>query len=95
MCFDVWVTDNQYNVNPLWDLLMIFIKKKLCVCLKKWQGVIYEKGCIAAMEEWVPRNIYTIAGVFIVVSLLQVRIHTYLIFTGTHITLLQEHACKV
>ncbi|XP_048843809.1 tetraspanin-14-like isoform X1 [Brienomyrus brachyistius] len=29
------------------------------------------KGCVAAMEAWLPRNIYIVAGVFIVISLLQ------------------------
>ncbi|XP_060781031.1 tetraspanin-14 isoform X2 [Neoarius graeffei] len=38
---------------------------------KKWETVIYVKGCVAALEEWLPRNIYIVAGVFIVISLLQ------------------------
>ncbi|KAM9477877.1 tetraspanin-14 [Clarias gariepinus] len=37
----------------------------------KWDGVIYAKGCVTALEEWLPRNIYIVAGVFIVISLLQ------------------------
>ncbi|KAK3573965.1 hypothetical protein QTP86_033555 [Hemibagrus guttatus] len=37
----------------------------------KWSSVIYVKGCVAALEEWLPRNIYIVAGVFIVISLLQ------------------------
>ncbi|XP_018593670.2 tetraspanin-14 isoform X1 [Scleropages formosus] len=36
-----------------------------------WSNFIYTKGCISALEEWLPRNIYIVAGVFIVVSLLQ------------------------
>ncbi|XP_036386504.1 tetraspanin-14-like isoform X2 [Megalops cyprinoides] len=33
--------------------------------------VIYTRGCIKAMEQWLPRNIYIVAGVFIAISLLQ------------------------
>ncbi|MBN3295780.1 tetraspanin-14 [Amia ocellicauda] len=36
-----------------------------------WNNFIYVKGCIPALEEWLPRNIYIVAGVFIVISLLQ------------------------
>ncbi|XP_064172871.1 tetraspanin-14-like [Anguilla rostrata] len=36
-----------------------------------WSSTIYAKGCIPALEEWLPRNIYIVAGVFIVISLLQ------------------------
>uniref|UniRef100_A0A3B3S4T2 Tetraspanin n=1 Tax=Paramormyrops kingsleyae TaxID=1676925 RepID=A0A3B3S4T2_9TELE len=32
---------------------------------------INDRGCVAAMEAWLPRNIYIIAGVFIGISLLQ------------------------
>ncbi|KAI4876757.1 hypothetical protein NFI96_002803 [Prochilodus magdalenae] len=39
--------------------------------LDKWSTTIYTKGCISALEEWLPRNIYIVAGVFIVISLLQ------------------------
>uniref|UniRef100_A0A4W4EQB3 Tetraspanin n=1 Tax=Electrophorus electricus TaxID=8005 RepID=A0A4W4EQB3_ELEEL len=39
--------------------------------LDKWSSIIYTKGCISALEEWFPRNIYIVAGVFIVISLLQ------------------------
>ncbi|KAG2462109.1 BMS1 protein, partial [Polypterus senegalus] len=38
---------------------------------KQWESFIYTKGCIAALEAWLPRNIYIVAGVFIVISLLQ------------------------
>uniref|UniRef100_W5N5K2 Tetraspanin n=1 Tax=Lepisosteus oculatus TaxID=7918 RepID=W5N5K2_LEPOC len=36
-----------------------------------WSTAIYTKGCIPALEAWLPRNIYIVAGVFIVISLLQ------------------------
>lgn len=39
--------------------------------MNSWSNSIYVKGCIAALEEWLPRNIYIVAGVFIVISLLQ------------------------
>uniref|UniRef100_A0A8C5CLH8 Tetraspanin n=1 Tax=Gadus morhua TaxID=8049 RepID=A0A8C5CLH8_GADMO len=32
---------------------------------------IYTKGCIPALEDWLPGNMYTVAIVFIVISLLQ------------------------
>ncbi|KAF7221341.1 tetraspanin-14 isoform X1 [Nothobranchius furzeri] len=38
---------------------------------KEWNSVIYVKGCMAALEDWLPRNLYTVAIVFIVISLLQ------------------------
>uniref|UniRef100_A0A4X2LAJ7 Tetraspanin n=1 Tax=Vombatus ursinus TaxID=29139 RepID=A0A4X2LAJ7_VOMUR len=38
----------------------------------KWDESIFTKGCIPALEAWLPRNIYIVAGVFIAVSLLQV-----------------------
>ncbi|XP_058506826.1 tetraspanin-14 [Solea solea] len=37
----------------------------------EWNNFIYMKGCIAALEDWLPRNLYTVAIVFIVISLLQ------------------------
>ncbi|KAJ8264709.1 hypothetical protein GJAV_G00152850 [Gymnothorax javanicus] len=36
-----------------------------------WSSSIYTRGCISALEEWLPRNIYIVAGVFIGISLLQ------------------------
>uniref|UniRef100_A0A8C8H0Q1 Tetraspanin n=1 Tax=Oncorhynchus tshawytscha TaxID=74940 RepID=A0A8C8H0Q1_ONCTS len=36
-----------------------------------WINYIYIKGCIPALEEWLPRNLYIVAGVFIIISLLQ------------------------
>ncbi|RXN27760.1 tetraspanin-14-like protein [Labeo rohita] len=36
-----------------------------------WSNTIYVKGCMMALEEWLPRNLYIVAGVFIVISLLQ------------------------
>ncbi|XP_030604073.1 tetraspanin-14 [Archocentrus centrarchus] len=37
----------------------------------QWSNHIYTKGCIAALEDWLPRNLYTVAIVFVVISLLQ------------------------
>uniref|UniRef100_A0A9J7XFR5 Tetraspanin n=2 Tax=Cyprinus carpio TaxID=7962 RepID=A0A9J7XFR5_CYPCA len=37
----------------------------------QWSNTIYVKGCMIALEEWLPRNLYIVAGVFIVISLLQ------------------------
>ncbi|KAF4079368.1 hypothetical protein AMELA_G00177230 [Ameiurus melas] len=39
--------------------------------LANWPSVIYVNGKGAALEERLPRNIYIVAGVFIVISLLQ------------------------
>lgn len=39
---------------------------------RDWSNHIYTKGCIAALEDWLPGNLYTVAIVFIVISLLQV-----------------------
>ncbi|TNM99391.1 hypothetical protein fugu_012424 [Takifugu bimaculatus] len=36
-----------------------------------WEKHIYMKGCIAALEDWLPRNLYMLAVVFIIISLLQ------------------------
>uniref|UniRef100_A0A3Q1F6T1 Tetraspanin 14 n=1 Tax=Acanthochromis polyacanthus TaxID=80966 RepID=A0A3Q1F6T1_9TELE len=38
---------------------------------KEWSNHIYTKGCITALEDWLPGNLYTVAIVFIVISLLQ------------------------
>uniref|UniRef100_A0A3Q2H4Y0 Tetraspanin 14 n=1 Tax=Equus caballus TaxID=9796 RepID=A0A3Q2H4Y0_HORSE len=38
----------------------------------KWEESIFTKGCIPALEGWLPRNIYIVAGVFIAISLLQI-----------------------
>ncbi|XP_077933631.1 tetraspanin-14 isoform X1 [Halichoerus grypus] len=47
----------------------------------KWDESIFTKGCIQALEGWLPRNIYIVAGVFIAISLLQVyRKHRDLLF---------------
>lgn len=37
----------------------------------KWPELIYSKGCIPALEAWLPGNLYTVAVVFIVISALQ------------------------
>ncbi|XP_003963974.1 tetraspanin-14 [Takifugu rubripes] len=44
------------------------IRKKL---KPDWEKHIYMKGCIAALEDWLPRNLYMLAVVFIIISLLQ------------------------
>ncbi|KAM6091420.1 tetraspanin-14 isoform 2-T2 [Theristicus caerulescens] len=38
----------------------------------QWDDQIFVKGCILALEAWLPRNIYVVAGVFIAISLLQI-----------------------
>ncbi|XP_070834490.1 tetraspanin-14 [Chaetodon trifascialis] len=38
---------------------------------RDWSDHIYTKGCIVALEDWLPGNLYTVAIVFIVISLLQ------------------------
>ncbi|XP_061645695.1 tetraspanin-14 isoform X2 [Phyllopteryx taeniolatus] len=38
----------------------------------EWPDHIHVKGCIAALEDWLPANLYTLATVFVVISLLQV-----------------------
>ncbi|XP_061693329.1 tetraspanin-14 isoform X4 [Syngnathoides biaculeatus] len=38
----------------------------------EWSDHIYVKGCIAALEDWLPANLYILATVFVVISLLQV-----------------------
>ncbi|XP_077350949.1 tetraspanin-14 isoform X3 [Festucalex cinctus] len=37
----------------------------------EWPDDIYVKGCVAALEDWLPANLYTLATVFVVISLLQ------------------------
>uniref|UniRef100_A0A3Q3N850 Tetraspanin n=1 Tax=Labrus bergylta TaxID=56723 RepID=A0A3Q3N850_9LABR len=38
---------------------------------RDWTEHIFTKGCIPALEDWLPGNLYTVAIVFIVISLLQ------------------------
>ncbi|XP_010185031.1 PREDICTED: tetraspanin-14-like, partial [Mesitornis unicolor] len=38
----------------------------------QWDDQIFVKGCIFALEAWLPQNIYIVAGVFIAISLLQI-----------------------
>lgn len=38
----------------------------------QWDDQIFVKGCIVALEAWLPKNIYMVAGIFIAISLLQV-----------------------
>ncbi|XP_072439024.1 tetraspanin-14-like isoform X2 [Chiloscyllium punctatum] len=33
--------------------------------------IIYTKGCVQAFEDWLPKNIYFVAGAFLVIALLQ------------------------
>ncbi|XP_029465316.1 tetraspanin-14 [Rhinatrema bivittatum] len=40
--------------------------------VSEWSNLIYTKGCIPALEGWLPRNIYIVAGIFIAISLLQI-----------------------
>lgn len=37
----------------------------------KWPELIHSKGCISALEAWLPGNLYTVALVFTVISVLQ------------------------
>lgn len=37
-----------------------------------WEERIYTRGCIPALEAWLPRNIYIVAGVFVAIALLQI-----------------------
>lgn len=37
-----------------------------------WDERIFTRGCIPALEAWLPRNIYIVAGVFVAISLLQI-----------------------
>lgn len=48
-------------------LLFLSIQSK-----SQWDDQIFVKGCIVALEAWLPKNIYMVAGVFIAISLLQV-----------------------
>ncbi|KAJ0004620.1 hypothetical protein NQD34_010834 [Periophthalmus magnuspinnatus] len=36
-----------------------------------WSEQIHTRGCISALEQWVPGNLYTVALVFVIVSVLQ------------------------
>ncbi|KAJ6661660.1 hypothetical protein lerEdw1_013899 [Lerista edwardsae] len=38
----------------------------------RWDERIYTRGCIPALEAWLPRNIYIVAGVFVAIALLQI-----------------------
>lgn len=51
----------------------------------QWSNTIYVKGCIIALEEWLPRNLYIVAGVFIVISLLQVLDVLKIILHGKYV----------
>uniref|UniRef100_A0A8C7DRF8 Tetraspanin n=1 Tax=Naja naja TaxID=35670 RepID=A0A8C7DRF8_NAJNA len=62
---------NDWNLN-------IYFNNQWNSCLQRlwsssnWEERIYTKGCITALEAWLPRNIYIVAGVFIAISLLQI-----------------------
>uniref|UniRef100_A0A8B9GTI1 Tetraspanin n=1 Tax=Astyanax mexicanus TaxID=7994 RepID=A0A8B9GTI1_ASTMX len=73
---------NDWNLNVYFNCTKDNPSRERCgvpfsCCLSdpavrnSWSDSIYVKGCIAALEEWLPRNIYIVAGVFIVISLLQ------------------------
>lgn len=38
---------------------------------KDWQDLIWTRGCISALEQWLPGNLLTVALVFVAVSVLQ------------------------
>lgn len=55
---------------------MVALKGPCGVCVpvqREWSDYIYTKGCMVALEDWLPGNLYTVAVVFIVISLLQVQ----------------------
>ncbi|XP_047206793.1 tetraspanin-14 isoform X2 [Girardinichthys multiradiatus] len=37
----------------------------------EWENYIFVRGCIKELEDWLPGNLYTVAIVFVVISLLQ------------------------
>lgn len=43
-----------------------------CSVQLEWTSYIYMKGCIAALEDLLPGNLYTLAIIFVVISVLQV-----------------------
>lgn len=49
---------------------------------RDWSDHIYVKGCITALEDWLPGNLYTVAIVFIVISLLQVQTSSWCVCPG-------------
>ncbi|MGH0141398.1 UNVERIFIED_CONTAM: hypothetical protein FKN15_075273 [Acipenser sinensis] len=73
---DDWNTNNYFNCtddNPSRERCGV----PFSCCLadpaeREWNTVIHVKGCIPALEAWLPRNLYIVAGVFIIISLLQV-----------------------
>lgn len=44
----------------------------IVISQQEWASQIFTKGCIASLEDWLPQNLYTVAIVFIVISVLQV-----------------------
>lgn len=51
----------------------------------QWDDQIFVKGCIHALEAWLPRNIYIVAGVFIAISLLQVSFIVMILWKKSHV----------
>ena len=71
------------------DSLRVTGSGHCCVSLQlksKWDESIFTKGCIQALESWLPRNIYIVAGVFIAISLLQVCPHRLCGFLSRRVT---------
>ena len=71
------------------DSLRVTGSGHCCVSLQlksKWDESIFTKGCIQALESWLPRNIYIVAGVFIAISLLQVCPHRLCGFLSCRVT---------
>lgn len=63
----------NYNV-PIWRITYCSLMFLNVLKQGEWSNHIYTKGCIAALEDWLPGNLYTVAIVFIVISLLQVKL---------------------
>lgn len=58
----------------------------------EWSDHIYTKGCMAALEDWLPGNLYTVAIVFIVISLLQVCVCMH-VCVCAHVQLTDRYVC--
>uniref|UniRef100_A0A8C2ZLQ8 Tetraspanin n=1 Tax=Cyclopterus lumpus TaxID=8103 RepID=A0A8C2ZLQ8_CYCLU len=65
---------NDWDLNVYFSCNGTHLRREKCGCESvrtKLTDHIYTKGCIAALEDWLPGNLYTVAIVFIVISLLQ------------------------
>lgn len=60
----------QSEWNCMYDISPFFFFQSASL----WSERIFTKGCIPALEAWLPRNIYIVAGVFVSISLLQVSL---------------------